>query len=186
MRPQLADSPPLDLAGAATRGKQQVNGFVYKRAHKRKDGKTSILYYAVIEVTPAGQTRRKQDWGKGYMTRHEAERALRERVRDFENQAYVPNHKLTVGDYLTKEWLPLQADRIKPTTLNSYERMIYGYVVPRIGGVALRDLSMGHLNRLYLELRESGGTWQGKAKRTAKKPLALKTVRNVHVVISKA
>lgn len=161
-----------------------MRGFVFKRSYKRKAG-TAVLYYAVVEA-PMDGAKRRQDWGKGYKTRAEAERALRERLTALDNRTYVPNNRLTFGDYLRQEWLPLMRDRIKPTTMSSYERIINGYVVPRLGKVRLQELTTAQLNRLYAELRESGGTWQSKAKRHQLRPLSQKTVRNVHAVISKA
>ena len=53
-----------------------------------------------------------------------------------------------VGEYLTTHWLPLMRDRIKPTTMNSYQRMIEGYVVPRLGGVKLQELTTAQLNAM--------------------------------------
>lgn len=163
-----------------------MKGFVYKRVHKRQDGKASTLYYAVIEVTAPGSTRRRKDWGKGYATRREAERALRQRVMDFDNQQFVATRGLTVEDYLTKQWLPLLKDRVKATTLDGYTRTIGIYIVPRLGRLKLQELTVGHLNHLYAELRESGGVHQKAAKRGEQKPLSQKTVRNVHAVMSKA
>ncbi len=92
---------------------------------------------------------------------------------------------MSLDEYLTKHWLPLLTDRIKPTTLDAYKRMLYGYVIPRVGRVKLQTLSATHLNHLYTELRASGGTWQSK-KQSGPKPLSQKTVRNVHAVVSKA
>lgn len=163
-----------------------MRGFVHKRTHKRKDGRLSILYYAVIDATPPGAPRRRQDWGRGYATRKEAERALRDRVSAFENQSFVAGTRLTVGEYLADHWMPLLRDRIKPTTRDSYRRMLEAYVVPRIGRIRLQELSASHLNRLYADLREAGGTQMSHAKRGQTKPLSPKTVRNVHAMLSKA
>ena len=160
-----------------------MRGFVHKRTYKRKTG-SGVLYYAVIEAPPV-KGKRRQDWGRGYATRKEADRALRERMAAVEARTYVPGRRLTLGEYLIDHWLPLMRDRIKPTTLTGYRRMIDTYVLPHIGSVKLQDLATSQLNRLYVELRESGGTWQSKAK-SGPKPLSQKTVRNVHAVISKA
>jgi integrase len=142
----------------------------------------SVLYYAVIEATARGSTRRQQSWGKGYATRREADQALRERVTAFDNQVFVRASRLSLGDYLTQQWLPLSRDRVKATTFNSYERSLVTYVLPRIGAVHLQELTPGHLNRLYAELRASGAA----SSRSAEGSLSPKTVRNVHAVLSKA
>ena len=165
-----------------------MRGFVHKRTHTRTDGRPSILYYAVIETTDVGSAKRRQDWGKGYATRREADRALRDRVAAVEARSFIGGNRFTVGEYLVDQWLPLQKDRVKTTTLNSYQRTIEGYVVPRIGRLRLQDLSATHLNSLYADLRTRGGTWQSAAKKKqgADKPLSPKTVRNVHAILSKA
>jgi len=163
-----------------------VRGFVHKRTHVRKNGKPSVLYYAVIEATVPGSNERRQDWGKGYATRRAADTALRERVSAFESQSFVSANKLSVRSYLVEHWLPLMKDRLKPTTFNSYERTLSSYVLPRIGTLRLQELAPAHLNRLYADLRTSGGTQQSKAKAGQTKPLSAKTVRNVHAVLSKA
>src|SRR6184192_3638125 len=117
-----------------------MRGFVHKRTRKRKNGTSTVLYYAVIEA-PRRDGKRRQDWGKGYGTRREAERALRARIAAVEDRTYVPGHRATLGAYVVEEWLPLMRDRLKPTTRSSYQRMLQGYVIPRLGHIRLQDLT---------------------------------------------
>ena len=163
-----------------------MRGFVHKRTHKRKDGKLSVLYYAVIDTTVPGSTRRTQNWGKGYSTRKEADRALRDRLTAFETQTFVHGTKLTVASYLLDHWLPLIKDRVKPTTFDSYRRAIETYVIAPLGALKLQELSPMHLNHLYADLRERGGYFRYGARAGERRPLSPKTVRNLHVILSKA
>ena len=85
---------------------------------------------------------------------------------------------MTVSRYLCTRWLPTRQDRLRPTTAFRYEQMIDRYVLPHIGRVPLRSLTIRHLEHLYAHLRRSGGHDGG--------PLAPKTVLNVHQILRTA
>lgn len=85
---------------------------------------------------------------------------------------------ITLARYLTSRWLPARQSSLRPTTHFRYEKMIEQYVVPRIGRVPLRSLTVRHLERLYADLLV-GGRCDGTG-------LAPKTVLNVHQVLRKA
>ena len=80
--------------------------------------------------------------------------------------------------YLCTRWLPTREGRLRPTTSFRYEKMIDRYVLPRIGRVPLRSLTITHLDDLYAHLRHSGRHDGG--------PLAPKTVLNVHQILRTA
>ena len=85
---------------------------------------------------------------------------------------------VTVSRYLCTRWLPNRQDRLRPTTSFRYEKMIDRYVLPHIGRVPLRSLTVTHLEDLYARLRRSGRHDGG--------PLAPKTVLNVHQILRTA
>jgi len=85
---------------------------------------------------------------------------------------------ITLARYLTGRWLPARQSSLRPTTHFRYQKMIEHYVVPRVGRVPLRSLTVRHLERLYAELL-AGGRCDGTR-------LAPKTVLNVHQVLRKA
>lgn len=85
---------------------------------------------------------------------------------------------ITVSRYLCTRWLPTRQDRLRPTTAFRYEQMIDRYVLPHIGRVPLRSLTIRHLEDLYAHLRRTGGHDGG--------PLAPKTVLNVHQILRTA
>ena len=85
---------------------------------------------------------------------------------------------ITVARYLCTRWLPTREGRLRPTTSFRYEKMIDRYVLPRIGRVPLRSLTITHLDDLYAHLRHSGRHDGG--------PLAPKTVLNVHQILRTA
>lgn len=85
---------------------------------------------------------------------------------------------ITVSRYLCTRWLPTRQDRLRPTTAFRYEQMIDRYVLPHIGRVPMRSLTITHLEDLYAHLRRSGRHDGG--------PLAPKTVLNVHQILRTA
>jgi len=57
-------------------------------------------------------------------------------------------HGLTVARYLRVEWLPARRDQLRPTTLFRYSAMIDRYIVPYIGQVPIRRLTVRDLRSL--------------------------------------
>ena len=87
-------------------------------------------------------------------------------------------HGMTLARFIRTRWLPARQDRLRPTTFHRYRQMTELYVLPRIGRVPLRRLTVAHLQGLYAALRAGGGR-DGR-------PLAPKTVLNVHQVLRTA
>jgi integrase len=85
---------------------------------------------------------------------------------------YVDPQKLTVGEYLDNHWLPALPATIRPTTADTYRRLVRLHIVPTLGSVPLQKLQRAHVARWLAELTAGG--------------LAAKSVRNVHGVLSKA
>ena len=85
--------------------------------------------------------------------------------------------RITVAELLER-WLEHAGPDLSPSTAHGYRLYIDRNIVPAIGGVRLDKLTTAMLDRLYRELRESGGR--------AGQPLAPATVRQVHAVIRRA
>ena len=88
------------------------------------------------------------------------------------------SHGITLARFMRTRWLPACAARLRPTTAFRYAQMAERYVLPRLGRVPLRRLTVTHLDDLYAELRRSG--------RQDGQPLAPKTVLNVHQILRTA
>ncbi len=82
---------------------------------------------------------------------------------------------ITLGRYLTEQWLPFRRNQLRPTTFRRYSWIVENYINPRLGDIQLRRLRAEHLDRLYLELLTTGNQ-HGES-------LAPKTVYDVHVVL---
>ena len=66
----------------------------------------------------------------------------------------VPTERLTVAQYLTERWLPVQKSRLRTSTYDSYRRNIDLHVVPALGRRPLAkvtpdDQLIDRLNRIH-------------------------------------
>lgn len=121
-----------------------------------------------------GQRRRIVRSGLAYQ---EARRELRRILIDLEEQTYVEPSRTTVAGYLN-DWLRGHAMVAAANTLEVYGHQVRAYVAPQIGAIPLQDLTPTDLDHLYATLLKSG--------RRDGSGLALKTVRNVHVMLHRA
>ena len=105
-----------------------------------------------------GQRRTK--WLGGFDTKKQAERAaLALRAQLLTGIWAQAPRELTVGRYLTDQWLPLVEGRdLKASTKAAYQMTITSYVVPRIGHVPLASVTPMVIERLLADLRTDGRT----------------------------
>ena len=145
-----------------------ARGSVFKR-----NGRYGIR----VDLGPDPRTGvRRQTSRQGFRTKKEAEHALDEALTSLRNGTMVGRTSMTVAEYLD-DWLEGERLRLKETTWSSYETAI-ARIKANIGSLRVQNLTPRDVERLYLELAQSGGRG-GKA-------LATKTVRNTHVVLRKA
>ena len=86
--------------------------------------------------------------------------------------------RTTFGAFLTETWLPAQRQRLRPSIFDDYDQRIHRHILPRLGRIEMQDLHALMLDQLYADLLRQVGP-RGR-------PLAAKTVRNVHVIVRKA
>ncbi len=146
-----------------------------QRGFARKRGNTWTAYY---HWSYGGQ---RQQFSKGgFPTKKDAQAYLTEVLAALQRGDAVAPTKLTLEEYLVTRWLPIVKHSLRPSTFDSYERIIKNHVGPRIGRTELQDLTADHLDRLYEELLTDGKmTKPGEG-------LSPKTVRYVHNMIGKA
>jgi integrase len=94
---------------------------------------------------------------------------------------YVEPSKRTLRRFLLDEWLPAKVD-LRPSTSESYRRMIDNHIVPTLGDVRLQELATPMLSRLYRDLLESGRLVRGK-RLHGLKGLSPRTVAYVHGIL---
>jgi integrase len=124
------------------------------RVFQRTPGRGKPWSY-VVDLPRGADGRRRQRTKGGFATRKLAEAALAELVVDTERGTAVDPQRQTLAEYLT-EWLADVEGSLRPSTVRLYRTAVQSWIVPRIGGVRLQDLSPQHLQRLYRELSESG------------------------------
>ena len=96
---------------------------------------------------------------------------------------FVRPTRVTLKAFLLDEWLPARRAGLRPSTANSYERMIELYIAPTIGAAQLAAVDGSMLNTLYAQLLTEGRT---ETRRGLGAGLAPKTVRNVHGMLTRA
>jgi integrase len=157
------------------------------RGHIRKRGRKWVV---VVDVGRHENGKRKQRWYSGFDKRGDAEERLVEILGQLRTGTHVESTRMTLAEFLTKEWLPARRASLRPSTCESYERNIRVHVERRdvgneplqgvepIGGVRLQHLTPAHLNQFYGELLTSG--------RRDGKGLSPRTVRYVHTILRRA
>jgi site-specific recombinase XerD len=139
--------------------------------------KKGSRYYVVHDVYVDGQ--RKRRWTPAGTTQDEADDKYIEVMGQVKRGVYVDPKRTTVEQYLTGTWLPGARSTVKGSTAELYETIVAAYVKPHdLASIRLQQVRGGHLNALYAKLETSV--------RRNGKPLAAKTVRNVHTLLHRA
>ena len=149
--------------------------------HKRKAAHNRVLYYAVVDGPRRPDGRRRQDWGRGYSTRREAEQELTKKIGAIDDGSFVTPTSITLESYVEVHWLESVRSRVKPTTFDSYERTLKNHILPTLGKKRLQGILPSDLTALYGELLRAGRRVAGRSSGT----LSAKTVHNVHLIVSK-
>lgn len=136
-------------------------------------------FYAVLDLPPGENGKRRQKWLSGFDTRREAEAALAETLTEVHTGRYVEPTTMTVRQFLCDEWLPASTARVRATTLRGYRQALYSYAVPALGDVPLADVTPVVLTKLYGQLLTSG-------RANGKGGLSARTVRLLHTILRRA
>jgi hypothetical protein len=113
----LRERPP-------TRGRRKrgtlIRGSIYKR------GPT---WTAVYDETREDGKRRQRSKG-GFATRREAQAFLTATLSRLDDGSYAQPSKVTLGEYLTREWLPAVKSTLRPLSHTQYASVIKLRIVP--------------------------------------------------------
>lgn len=140
-----------------------------------------VVWAFVIDVGKGGNGKRRRAMRSGFETKQAAEQAQAELIAE-KLSGFVAPSKLTVELYLVERWLP--RTRTSPKTRTDRETHMKAYVVPRIGGLALQELTGDHLTEMYDDLAVSGRT--RKTDPVLGWGLSATTIRRVHTQLHKA
>jgi integrase len=119
---------------------------------------------------------RRRETKAGFPTRKECQAAMAKVLVAVEERSYAAPTKITVREFLQKEWLLAIRATIRPTTYRSYVQHVDCHIVPHIGSVKLEKLSGATINSLYAKLAQSG-------KKNGKTGLSPLSIRHVHAVL---
>ncbi|WP_430378430.1 tyrosine-type recombinase/integrase [Streptomyces sp. B1-3] len=143
-------------------------GGVYE--YRLRSGEKRYYWKATIQVGHE----RKPVVRRGFKTRADAARDMREALKKSDDGMYADPGRLTVG-----EWLDTWVAGLRPSpTRDTYEQMVRVTLKPRIADVKLAKLTSTRLTALYRELEESGSKRGG--------PLAVRSVLLASAVMSMA
>lgn len=142
-----------------------MNGYVARKGNRWY----AVIYEGLDPVT--GRERRR--WHPAGTNREDADRLAAILAADL-NGRNDEGRSLTFGTYLLTRWLPGKKLELARSTWDGYRRKIELHILPLLGKVPIRRLRPHHLERLYDEkLHPQNG----------KRPLAPKTVLEIHVII---
>ena len=142
-------------------------------------GSRQVSWGFVVDLPPAPDGRRRRRKRTGFESHQKADEALQKSLAGPGEKVPKANATMTVHDFLMERWLPTMSMSIEATTLEGYRGLIERYVLPRIGDVNLTELDAVTLNWLYADARQNGRI-------RGDEPLALKTVREIHVTLHRA
>lgn len=143
-------------------------------------------YYAVVyDGIDPGTGRKRRRWVAAGTRRADAERLLADLIRRKYEGESVPTEKLTLAEYLTERWLPVQKTRWRASTYDSYRRNVELHVIPALGRRPLDRLTVEDVDLFYADLLTTGRK-KRPAEKGEPKGLSPKTVHNIHVMLNKA
>ncbi len=145
------------------------------RGHVRKRGRT---WTYVVDVGRDAKGKRRQKWVGGFESKREAQSALTDALSALGRGTFVEPSQESVAEFL-RQWLSTVESQLRPSTFASYSATIENHIVPRIGGIRLRDLGPGQLTNLYGDLHRDGSL-RGPG------GLSSRTVRYVHRIVHRA
>ena len=119
--------------------------------------KRGSTYSYVIRVPDPKTGKTKPQWVGGFKSEIEAKKARDKARVTVSNGTYVPPLKMTLEDFLAY-WIKIHSQTLKPKTAEGYVGVIHRYINPRIGKMQLSQIRPSHIQSLYTELIEKGGS----------------------------
>jgi integrase len=130
-----------------------------------------------VELPPDPVTGERKRTRITARTKAEVKRLVTEAEHAVLRGSYVEPVRQTFGEYLTS-WLNLEArNRVRATTLSSYEQLARLHILPAIGGISLQKLHQSHLQALYRDKLASTDDTKG---------LSARSVKLLHALIRQA
>jgi integrase len=131
----------------------------------------------VIDVRDPQTGKRKRRWHSFKGTKREAQVECARLISDIGRGTHVEPTRQTVGVFLDR-WLEHMPSQVSPLTLQRYQELCRGNIVPLLGSLTLTKLQPTHISRAYATALVSG--------RDGKGGLSPRTVTHMHRVLREA
>lgn len=141
-----------------------MNGYLAQRRDR--------FYVVIYEGRDPATGKELRSWHPAGTDRVEAER-LAGKLAANATRRVEAMRSLTVGAYLTGQWLPAKKLHLATSTYKGYERNVHRHILPVLGRTALRRLRYQQIESLYDALLYP----------TKGKGLSPKTVYEIHLLI---
>jgi integrase len=115
----------------------------------------------------------------GFATRKECEAAMCKVINAVSERSYVAPSRISVREFLLREWLPAIKGTVRPTTYASYAMHCEGHIAAALGSVQITRLSATSINAFYAQLLKDGRV-------SGSGGLSPATVRRVHATLHRA
>ena len=100
---------------------------------------------------------RKRVWTSGYKNVTEAKKALTQMLGDIDKGTFIEPSAQTLRSFVEDVWLPgLEVSRLRESTVEMYRRSAMHYVLPRLGSLRLRDVTVARLKPWLDGLKRDG------------------------------
>ena len=106
--------------------------------------------YAVYSVVDADGSRRLVWEPVPSGSERDAEELLARRRTEIAGGVYLRPSQATVAEWMD-EWLVRHAKKVRPITMDGYERVVRVLIAPRIGRLRIQALQPRHVEDLYVE-----------------------------------
>jgi integrase len=128
---------------------------------------------------------RRQVSHSGFRTKKEAQAALNKALTELQEGRYVPLQRMRLSEFLRTCYVPsletrLATGKLKATTKEAHTTIVERYIIPKIGGVNLHELSTVRVSQFYRDLLTDGRI------RGDGGALHSNTVKRIHSVLHKA
>ena len=144
--------------------------------YRLQDGSVRyVIQFRIVDEHGRDQRIRR----RGYLTRKEAGKGLRDALKAVEQQTFVRADKQTLAAYL-EGWR--NGLRLKPATMSSYQKNVQLHIAPHIGAERLDQLTGARLSALYRQLEDHGRM----DPKHIGEGMSARTVRYIHTVLKAA
>lgn len=174
------------MAKKGSKRNPQGSGTIRKKVVVR-NGKTYTYWEGRITVPSKGKQDQRSFTGK---TQKEVRQKMQAAAVAIDSGEYVAPSKMTIAQWL-RLWLDEYCGDKKYLTLKNYKAQCETHIISALGAVKLAELTAPQIQSFYNTLGKTGRKIERRDKKTGKKtitnrPLAPKSIRNIHGILSKA